>query len=50
MREALDYNTQLEELAKQEGVPKGLAKTNIYGGKYQEGDKDMREIFRSGLI
>ena len=46
MREALDYNSQLEQLAQQPNVPKGLARTNIYGGKYTEGDKDLRELFR----
>ncbi len=27
-------------------MPKGLSKTNIYGGKYAAGDKAMRELFR----
>ena len=27
-------------------MPKGLSKTNIYGGKFAAGDKDMRELFR----
>ena len=46
MREVLDYNSQLEQLAQQPGMPKGLAKTNVYGGKYSEGGQDMRELFR----
>lgn len=51
IREALDYNTQLEQLACQEGMPKGIAKTNIYGTKFAEGEsKDLREIFRSAFL
>lgn len=42
----LDYNSQLERLATVQGMPQGLAKTNVYGGKYGEGGKDMRELFR----
>ena len=46
MREALDFNSQLEHLAQQPNMPKGLAPANIYGGKYTAGDKDLRELFR----
>lgn len=46
LREALDYNNQLEHLSQQPNMPKGLAQANIYGGKYSQGDKDLRELFR----
>ena len=47
LREALDYNYQLEQLSSESGMPKGLSKTNIYGGKFAAGDKDMRELYRT---
>ncbi len=28
-------------------MPKGLSKTNIYGGKFAGGNKDMRELYRT---
>ena len=46
VRDALDYNTQLEHLSHQPDMPKGLAPANIYGSKYTVGDKDLRELFR----
>lgn len=46
LREALDFNNQLERLSQQPNMPKGLARANVYGGKYKEGDKDLRELFR----
>ena len=47
----MDYNSQLEQLASREGMPQGIAKTNIYGSKFAEGEnKDLREIFRSALL
>ena len=45
LREALDYNNQLEQFAQQPNVPKGLARTNIYGGKYADASKDLRSLF-----
>ena len=42
----MDYNNQLDHLAQQSGMPKGLTKTSVYGGKYAAGDKDMRDLFR----
>lgn len=45
MKDALNYNSSLEQLSSAEGMPQGLRKTNVYGGKY-EGNKDMRELFR----
>lgn len=45
----VDYSRDLEELATDPEVPKGLGKVTIYGGKLESENKtrELRDVFRS---
>jgi hypothetical protein len=48
VKDLLKYNRKLVGLAGQEGMPPGLGRVSVYGGKFESGPqaRDMRELYR----
>ena len=46
LRELVDYNRSLQELAGSPDVPAGVGKTSVFGSKYAEGrSADLRLLY-----
>jgi len=48
VRAVIEYSLDLEELSEKPGMPQGLGKVTIHGGKMQADNRsrDLRDVFR----